>query len=230
MWSRRLRPSAIADRELDHDRKVALGQLPREVRTAFSALWRLDLAFADIVATSSDPGLGAIRMAWWREQLEELDRGNRVPVEPRLQAAASELISRGVSGKDLSQLEDAWLPLLEPFPWADLQKDGLKLRGSILFGTGARLLGEEGEGAKAAGAIWSLLDAAHHCSDVKSREFLNEEARSLLREAKPRLPKRVRPLSVLTTLVAADLASGGNRLNRLVAAIRHSFFGTFPKN
>ena len=169
-------------------------------------------------------------MAWWREQLEELDQGNRVPAEPRLQAAADELLSKGVSGKELSQLEDAWLPLLEPFPWASLQKDGLKLRGNILFGTGARLLGEEEEGAKTAGAIWSLLDAARHCSDTKSLEFLNEEARSLLGEAKPHLPTRVRPLSVLAALAASDLVSGGSRPSRLVAAIRHSFFGTFPKN
>lgn len=169
-------------------------------------------------------------MAWWRERLEELDRGETAPAEPRLQAVASELLARGVSGKELSQLEDAWLPLLEPFPWASLQQNGLELRGSILFGTGARLLGQQDEGAKAAGAIWSLLDAAHHCSDPKSRELLRGRARLLLGKDNPSLPRKVRPLSVLTALAAADLASGGSRPSRLLAAIRHALFGTFPRN
>ena len=81
--------SPIAELELDDDRKVVLAQLPRALRPAFAALWHLDLAFADVAATTSDPRLGAIRLAWWRERLEELDHGI-VPAEPRLQAVARE--------------------------------------------------------------------------------------------------------------------------------------------
>ena len=111
-----VKPSPIAERRLDRDREIALEQLPHDLRPAFMALWNLDLAFADIVATSSDPRLGAIRMAWWRERLEELDAGLHPPSEPRLQAVASELLPRGVTGAQLARLEDAWLTSIGTIP------------------------------------------------------------------------------------------------------------------
>ncbi len=89
----------------------------REVRPAFAALWGLDLAMADVVATSSQPALGAIRLAWWRERLEALDEGIAAPAEPRLKAVQGELLRRTVTGEELSKLEDAWLPLFDEFPW-----------------------------------------------------------------------------------------------------------------
>ena len=49
----------------------------------------------DVVARSTEPALGAIKLAWWRERLEELDHG-KVPAEPRLQAAAAELLPREI--------------------------------------------------------------------------------------------------------------------------------------
>src|SRR5215208_2478523 len=138
--------------------------MPSSIRPAFATLWNLDLAFADVIATTSEPTLGAIRLAWWRERLEELDAG-AVPAEPRLSAIARQLIGRGVSGTELSQLEDAWLPLLEPFPWGDRAAEGLERRGRVLFAIGARLLGGDHEDAEPAGALWSLVDGAHNCSD-----------------------------------------------------------------
>ena len=51
----------------------------------------------DVVATSTQPALGAIRLAWWRDALERLDQFPPPP-EPRLQAVATELLPRGISG------------------------------------------------------------------------------------------------------------------------------------
>jgi phytoene synthase len=204
--------------------------LPRELRPAFSALWNLDLAFADVVSTSTDPHLGAIRLAWWRERLEELDRGERAPAEPRLQAVASELLPRGVTGKELSQLEDAWLPALEPFPWGENQAAGLALRGRILFGIGAKLLGGEATAAEAAGAFWSLADGAAHCSDPGSRQSLLNDAQSALSAIPKSLPRQLRPMTVLSALVAADLGRDGSGFRRISAAVRHRLFGTLPRS
>lgn len=196
-------------------------------RPAIATLWNLDLAFADVVATTTEPALGAIRMAWWRERLEELDPGAE-PAEPRLSAIQRQLIGRGVSGHELSKLEDAWLPLLEPFPWGETVADGLRRRGRILFGIGARLLGGPSDQADAAGALWSLVDAAHHCSDAQSREFLLAEARRLVGDV-PRLPSEVRPLTVLAALAAYDLRPGG-RLGRVRVAIAHRLRGSIPRS
>jgi phytoene synthase len=190
-------------------------------------LWNLDLAFADVVTTSSDPRLGAIRLAWWRERLEGLDQG-KLPAEPRLRAVAEELVPRGVSGQQLSQLEDGWLPLLEPFPWNDPQAEGLKLRGRILFGVGAQLFGGEPGQADAAGAFWSLMDGAHHCSDSASRDYLFGEARAELAGLGERLPRRLRPLTVIAALAAADLVREGRGLARLSAVVRHRLMGSLP--
>jgi phytoene synthase len=188
----------------------------------------LDLALADVVATSSDAALGAIRLAWWRERLEGLDTDVAAPAEPRLRAVADQLLVRGVGGKELTRLEDAWLSLLEPLPWSDPQAKGLKLRGGILFGIGARLLGGDREDAEAAGELWSLADGAHHCSDPQSREYLLAEARTVRLPAK--VPSTVRPLTVLAALTAHDVRHGADGAGRVSAALAHHLRGKFPRH
>jgi phytoene synthase len=183
-----------------------------------------------VVATSSDPRLGAIRLAWWRERLEELDSRGHAPAEPRLQAVARELLPRGVTGQELSRLEDAWLPLMEAFPWGEAAAEGLRLRGRILFGLGARLLGGEAASAEAAGAFWSLIDGAHHCSDPVSREHLLRQAQAALGQIRGALPRRLRPLTVLAAVTAADLVREGSGLARLFAAVRHRLTGRLPRS
>ncbi|MEP6983767.1 MAG: hypothetical protein ABI853_09005, partial [Sphingomicrobium sp.] len=191
-------------------------------------LWNLDLAFADVVATSSDPRLGAIRLAWWRERLDALDTDADHPAEPRLQAAANELLPRGVTGKELARLEDAWLPLMEPFPWGEDQAEGLKLRGRILFGIGARLMGQAADAAEQAGALWSLVDGAHHCSDTQSRNFLRQRAVAVLAATRTPMPRGLRGLTVLAALASADLLREGSGLKRLSAAVKHRLMGSLP--
>lgn len=201
--------------------------MPASIRPAFATLWNLDLALADVVATTTEPALGAIRLAWWRERLEELD-GGAAPPEPRLSAIARQLLGRGISGSELSRLEDAWLPLLDPFPWGDAQADGLSLRGRLLFGIGARLLGGAAGDAESAGALWSLADAAQHLSDRRSRETLLDRARKI---ALPdRVPKALRPLTILAAVAAYDLAGAKSGVGRVAAALAHRTLGTFPRH
>ena len=190
-------------------------------------MWQGDLALADVVSTSSDPRLGAIRLAWWRERLDELDEG-KLAAEPRLQSVSTELLPRGVSGRELTQLEDAWLPLLEPFPWGDPQAEALIQRGRLLFGIGARLLGSAPEEAEQAGALWSLVDGAQHCTDPQSQELLRQRAAALLATMRRPLPRRLRVLTVLAALAAADLIREGSGIKRVSAAVRHRLMGSLP--
>jgi phytoene synthase len=181
-----------------------------------------------VVATSSEPRLAAIRLAWWRERLEELERG-KPPAEPRLIAVAEHLLPRGVAGKELSRLEDAWLPLLEPFPWGDPQAEGLILRGRLLFGIGARLLGGTAGQAAEAGALWSLVDGEHHCSDAQSRAMLRQRAAALLTVIGAPASRPLRVLTVLAALAAADLVREGSGLKRVSAAVKHRLLGSLPR-
>ena len=135
-----------------------------------------------------------------------------------------------MSGKALSDLEDAWLPLLDPFPWDKAVVEGFKLRGRILFGIGARLLGGDPAEAEAAGAFWSLADGAQHCSDGASSDMLTREAKLSLGQLRGTLPRQVRPLTVLAALAAADLLHAGSGVARLTAAVRHRLFGTLPRS
>lgn len=139
-----------------------------------------------------------------------------------MQAVASELLPRGLTGAQLARLEDAWLPLLEPFPWGEEQAEGLRLRGQILFGRGAVLLGVGPREAEAAGSLWSIVDGAAHCSDLPSREFLLHDARRSSAPAK--VPRTLRPLTSLAALARSDVQTGG-KLSRVLAAIRHRMTG-----
>jgi 15-cis-phytoene synthase len=166
-------------------------------------------------------------MAWWRERLEELDRAAAPPGEPRLRAVQRQLVERGITGLEFSKLEDAWLPMLEPFPWGQPVAEGFRMRGCLLFGIGARLLGGRAEDARAAGEFWSLADGATHCSDPGSREYLLTEARAALAEIPGRLPAPIRPLTVLAALAAYDLRPRP-RLGRVGVALAHRLRGTVP--
>jgi phytoene synthase len=179
------------------------------------------------VSTSSDPRLGAIRLAWWRERLEELDEGKTAPAEPRLQAVASELLPRNVSGHELSRLEDAWVPILRPFPWGGEQVDALKDRGRLLFGIGARLLGANPIEAQTAGELWALEDGALHCSDAASRQLLRREALGIDRRGK--VPRSLRPLTVLGELAIINILEPSSGVARGMAAVHHRLTGRFSQ-
>jgi phytoene synthase len=166
-------------------------------------------------------------LAWWRERLEELDAGNAPPAEPRLHAVAYELSPRGVTGNELSGLEDAWLPLLQPFPWAEAQTEGLKLRGRVLFDIGARLLGGDPSEAEAPGQLWSLIDGALHCSDTDSRKILLNHAFKI--DLSRRVPRRLRPITILAALAVPNVRDPSSGVARGLAATHHRLTGRIPR-
>lgn len=211
---------------LDYDRKVALEQLSDRLRPAFAALWKLDLAFADVVATSSDPRLGAIRLAWWRERLEGMDESGWQASEPRLLAVQRDLVRNGISGAELSGLEQCWEPLLEPFPWSSSQADGLGLRGRLLFRAGAQLLGAHREQAEEAGTLWSLVDGMRHCSDPASRDYLLSRIRGIPNPATS--PRALRPLTILTALALSSLNRQQSGMAQGISAVWHRLTGHYP--
>src|SRR4029453_505113 len=100
MWSRRPRRSPIAE---SADRALVRLYWPVELRPAFDALFAIDNAMGEVVARATEPALAPLKPAWGREQLEGLDDG-KVPAEPRLQAAADELLTRRISGARLAEL------------------------------------------------------------------------------------------------------------------------------
>lgn len=174
------------------DRDLVRLHWPPELRPAFDALFAIDDAMAEVVGTAREPMLGAIKLAWWRDSLEKLDR-EPPPAEPRLQAAARELLPRGVTGGALAGLEDGWAALLEEQP----DEGRLRARGTLLFMLAARLLRVSGEGLSAPGRLWAAVDLA--------RRF----GRALpAPEPLAHAPRQLRPLTALAALANRDARLG----------------------
>ena len=178
--------------------------------------------------------LGAIRLAWWRERLEELDCGDP-PAEPRLREAKAQLLPRGISGAELAALEGAWLRLFDDFPWGIRVAEAIAFRGRYLFMLGGRILGEVSEQLQQAGGLWALVDAARHCSDAASREMLMGEGLIFAQGlAGARFPSSVRALSVLAALASRDASRGtpfepGGTPARAAAMLKHRVTGRLPR-
>ena len=220
---------------LGADLGLSLAYVPTRERGALAALFAIDRAMGDVVRSTTEPMLGPIRLAWWREQLEELDVDGAAPAEPRLQAVKRELIPRRVSGRELAALEGGWLRMFDPFPWTVQTGEAIWFRGNLMFGLGARVLGHADERIQGAGGLWALVDAARHCSDPVSRAMLVEQARSFARGlGGVRFPGPLRPLSMLTVLAMRDCRRGEpfereGTPARAAAMIRHRFSGRLPK-
>ena len=240
MSSKPPRPSATADpadqgQGLSPDKQLAFAYASPRDRAALRALFAVDAAMGDVVRTTREPMLAPVRLAWWRERLEELDGGIPAPPEPRLQAVERALLPRNVSGRDLSGLESGWLRMFDPFPWDIGTSEGIWFRGNLLFGLGARVLGNAGEQVQSAGGLWALVDAARHCSDAGSRATLLGQARRFAQGlGGARFAAPLRPLSMLAAVAARDCRRGEpfepeGTPGRAAAMLRHRVSGRLPR-
>ena len=62
-------------RETDPDRSIAASFAPREARADLFALYAFNAELARVAELVSEPGLGAIRLQWWREAIERAANG-----------------------------------------------------------------------------------------------------------------------------------------------------------
>ena len=179
----------------------------------------VEAALDDVVASSTEPALGAIRLAWWREALERLDH-QPPPPEPRLRAAAEHLLPKGITGAMLAELEDSRATRLEEV--ADPLR--MALGGERLFAIGGRLLGASDEMLAIAGRLYALgQDARRGDRRVSSSELTAGLCGH-------RFCKGVRPLTGLARLAARDLKSRDIEPEatpgRAAALLSHRLFGT----
>ena len=187
--------------ELDPDRTLALAYVPAAVRPAVAALWRLDVAFAAILATGTQPLISQLRLAWWREALERLDQAPP-PAEPVLQALSAHILPR-VTGTELAAMEEGWLMLLSEAPLNEGELGRYAaMRGGLLFAYTARLLGDPDFPVARAGEIWAVADLVRHSRRV-------DEVKTLRPLPKMKWPRKLRPLGMLAMLACRDLKRPG---------------------
>lgn len=220
---------------LGADIGLALTYVPVRRRGALAALFAIDRAMGEVVRSTREPMLGPIRLAWWRERLEELDQGRAAPAEPRLRRFQQELTPLGITGRDMAELEGAWLRLFDPFPWGIETSEAIWLRGNRLFGLGARVLGKPDQHLQETGGLWALVEVARHCSDMSSRALLLKQGRSLAqRLGGEKFAAPLRPLSMLAALAIRDCRRGEpfeaeGTPGRAAAMIRHRLSGRLPR-
>lgn len=193
---------------MNADVALALASVPEPARAAVHALWALDEALGRVLATGREPMITRIRLAWWREALERLDR-EPPPKEPVLEGLAREVLPNGIAGAELAEMEPAWalLPGDQPITAEDLEGYATA-RGSVLFRLTARLLGGDGD-VEPAGEAWALVDLARHSSEKSDIEAALSAARE--RRLPRRWPKALRPLGMLAALADRDLRRGSER-------------------
>ena len=202
------------------DRDLVRLYWPVGLRPAFDALLDLDEAMGDVVARSTQPALGAIKLAWWRERLQELDQG-QVPAEPRLQAAAAELLPRRLSGADLARLEEGWAALLEQDP----KLERVSATGETLFELAAKLVGARDAMLAPAGRLHARQRVARR--GLGPRPEMGGELSGHV------FARRLRPVTALAALAARD-AGRGERVEaeatpgRAFALLRHWLTGRLP--
>ncbi len=198
--------------------RVALASAGR-CRDLWLAALALDGRIGRMVLGASEPMLGQMRLAWWRDQL-------RKPVVERPRGdLLLDLIGHSWNGGEhaLLALVDGWEALLSPRPLANAAVtqfvDG---RGQLSLGLAYRT--EQAAAiaqAERAGKLWALADLANHAEADSERERALELGDEVGTE-RIRLPRELRPLAVLGGLARRSLRSGGqamlgDRLSPLMA-------------
>ncbi len=108
-------------RRVDEDRWLASRFAPEDARARLLALYAVNYEIAHAAEAAREPGLGLIRLKWWRDGLEEIAQGGAPRGHPALVAlhAAAPGAAHALQG-----LVDARAADLEAAPfarWADLE-------------------------------------------------------------------------------------------------------------
>lgn len=186
-------------------------------RAGIDAVFALDDRLADIVRRASDPLVGQMRLTWWREALEALDRA-APPAEPILRALAEHAVPFGVSGATLAAITDGWEALLEE-PFGSNAIERHSVRGAALFTVLGQISGANDSPIIEAGRGWALADLAEHLGDAKAREETATMARRYIDSARGyRWSRAGRAIGALTLLTqqALDDVTPAARIGRLL--------------
>jgi len=203
---------------------LALAWSHPKVRPALSIVLQLDRRLARIVSRTSEPMLGQMRLAWWRDAL-----GKPLSERPRGDAVL-DAIGEHWAGREAALLAmvDGWELLVTAERISHAEAEAFATgRGAFFAALAGREEGAAGERLAAAGYRWALADAATAVSAAGEREVLI--AAGLARaQAGGAFPRTVLGLAVLEALALRALGRGGRPLmegrGAPLAALRAAIF------
>lgn len=188
---------------------LALSHAGEKLRAPLRDALLLDRRLSRIVLTASEPALGQLKLAWWREELEKVSGGQKNnPPDPLLAALGR---SWGEGVEPLDRLIDGWETQLSGDEASSGDPGALASGRGEVFSRLAWLAGhaKAGISAKMHGAAWAYADLAQ-MADGQGRRALEQglEAASSL----PSLPRDLRALAVVGGLSRRALQRGGKPL------------------
>ena len=213
------------------ERQLAIAHAPRLARDSLATLFAIDERLASFVWRAREPMIGLMRLVWWRDALDALDRGPP-PGEPLLHAAAALRPDR-IAGHELAAMVEGWEALLDDPDWsAETMRLHGQARGAQLFRLAGRVLGREHARIDAAGEGWALADLARQTSDPARAAALLEMAEAPLDNGiTGGWPHALRPLGMLAVLAREDVRRGHGALRppasrwRLLRLLAHRWTG-----
>ncbi|HVI33131.1 squalene/phytoene synthase family protein [Phenylobacterium sp.] len=131
----------------------------REKRADVVAIYAFDHELARAPKVASNPLLGEIRLAWWREVLDEVYEGRPVRRHPTAQALAQAIRRRSLPREPLEAMIDARYRELDASPMSVAEAlEWARDTGGLAAELAARILDPAGDTAKArgAGSAWAL--------------------------------------------------------------------------
>ena len=117
--------------QLSPPQRLAIVYAPAKVRDAFALLLQFDERLSDIVSRITEPMIGQLKLAWWRDALNAAP-GQRPKGEPLLSALSE--MDRPELTAAAHGLVDAWEMLLMEEQWSDALLDSFaSARGEAVF-------------------------------------------------------------------------------------------------
>jgi len=148
-------------READPDRSLSASFAPREAQADLFALYAFNAELSRVGELAREPGLGAIRLQWWREAIERAASGEAVG-HPVADAFGATVARRKLSGDRVSGLIDARVFDVEGKIMPDMAALDAYLNDTVctVFALTAEILGGKGQSlaraARPAGRAYGL--------------------------------------------------------------------------
>ena len=184
---------------------LALAWSPAKLHGALSTFLQLDRRLARIVARTTEPMLGQMRLAWWRDAF-----GQSPAARPRGDAVLDG-ISQHWQGREaaLIALVDGWEVLIGSEQLGPREVDSFAAGRAAPF---LALIGDADEAARRrveqAARCWALADVVTGISNLQERNVFLDAACSIPLPH-GRLPSEMRGLAVLEALARRALGREG---------------------
>ena len=138
----------------DADRAAVIAFQPAGTRPALYALHAFNLEVSHLRETAGEPALGAMRLQWWRDALEEAAAG-RERRHAVLQPLAAAIREHSLPAEHFRRLLDAREADLDASPPADLPAYARGTGGTLAALAGKVVSGETG--SEDTGTAWALV-------------------------------------------------------------------------